>query len=151
MVIKSGELTHTDVWGPARNPMAMGACFFMTFIDDYTWRSVIKFLKTKGEVAEKVKDYIAWMERQTTYMPRHFRLDNRKEYLSNELISWCQSKGIVMELTAPHSPQQNKIAERYNRTLLDLTCAMLKAKNLPKVLWATAVDNAAYVQNRAYT
>jgi hypothetical protein len=62
-----GELTHTDVWGPARNLTATGMRYFMTFVDDYTCYGVVKFLKGKGEAAENLKDYILWIERQKAY------------------------------------------------------------------------------------
>jgi len=61
-VNRPGELTHTDVWGPARNPMATGARFFMTFIDDYTRRSVVKF--------QGVSD---WTTEKSTATKRHCR------------------------------------------------------------------------------
>jgi hypothetical protein len=58
---------------------------------------------------------------------------------------------ITIETTAPYSPSQNGVAERFNRTLLELAWAMLIEKNLPIFLWDKAVAHAAYLQNRAPT
>jgi hypothetical protein len=54
-------------------------------------------------------------------------------------------------MTAPYSPSQNGVAERMNRTLEELSRAMLTASNLPEFLWEMAVAHAAYVQNLSYT
>ena len=148
---RPGELTHTDVWGPARSPTPTGMKYFVTFIDDYTRRGCVKFLRQKNEASDKLMEHLTWIERQTSYVPKRVRMDNGTEYLNNTLTKWCQEKGIILEITAPYSPQQNGVAERYNRTLTELMHAMLAAKKLPKILWAAAIEHAAYVRNRAYT
>ena len=60
-------------------------------------------------------------------------------------------EGIIIETSAPYSPSQNGVAERFNRTLLELARAMLISKNLPTFLWDEAVAHAAYLRNRAPT
>ena len=54
-------------------------------------------------------------------------------------------------MTAPYSPSQNGVAERMNRTLVELARAMLTAKKLPEFLWEAAVAHAAYLRNRSYS
>jgi len=56
-----------------------------------------------------------------------------------------------IELTAPYSPSQNRVAEHMNRTLVELARAMLQASDLPEFLWEPAVAHAVYIRNRAYT
>ena len=74
-----------------------------------------------------------------------------------EVVNTCQlpSQTFVKNkesrdiwLHAPYSPQQNGVAERKNRTILDMVRSMLKSKNMPKEFWAEAVQCAVYVQNR---
>jgi len=149
--IAPGEMTHTDVWGPARTASVSGAKYYMTLIDDYSRRCTVKFLKHKNEATKKLQEYVTYIERQREKLPKCLRADNGKEYVNAELIEWCYNKGIQLELTAPYSPQQNGVAERYNRTLADLTRAMLLSRHLPKSLWAAAVAHAAYLRNKAYT
>ena len=62
-----------------------------------------------------------------------------------------KSKGIQHELTVPHSPQQNGVAERMNRTLTESALAMIAHANLPNDSWAEAIATAAYVKNQAPT
>jgi hypothetical protein len=71
--------------------------------------------------------------------------------VNEKLEKWCKEKGIEIRLTAPYSPSQNGVAERMNRTLVELSCTMLTAKDLPEFLWEYAVMHAAYLRNRSYT
>ena len=65
--------------------------------------------------------------------------------------SYLQSKGINHELSAPYSPAQNGVAERFNRTLMESACTMMAQAELPKCYWAEAVATAAYLRNRVPT
>jgi hypothetical protein len=99
----------------------------------------------------KIVEYLAFVERQRERLPKRVHADNVKEYVNNDLQSWCTERGIILKFTAPYSPQQNGVAERYNGTLADIVRAMLIGNKLPKVLWGTAVLHATYLRNRAYT
>jgi len=59
--------------------------------------------------------------------------------------------GIYRSLTASYTPQQNGVAERKNRSIVEMAKCMLKAKGLPKIFWAEAVHTAAYLLNRSPT
>ncbi|KAJ3676254.1 hypothetical protein LUZ60_003666 [Juncus effusus] len=76
------------------------------------------------------------------------RSDRGGEYMSTAFTSYCEEHGIKRFLTAPYSPQQNGVAKRKNRTILDMVRSMLKSKDMPKEFWAEAVQCAVYVQNR---
>ncbi|KAL4320263.1 hypothetical protein GQ457_18G013060 [Hibiscus cannabinus] len=68
----------------------------------------------------------------------------------NQLCEACLlANGIRRPLTVPRSPQQNGVAERKNKTILNMTRSMLKAKNMPKEFWAEAVSCAVYLSNRS--
>ena len=111
----------------------------------------VKFLRTKGQAAKKLKAYVAYLKRQYDYKPKAFQADNSSEYVSNNLVNWCESKGINLQYTAPHSPEQNGIAERMNRTLVELVQAMSIAQNIPSNLWPEATKHAAYLRNQTHT
>src|SRR6267154_3649460 len=91
------------------------------------------------------------LERCWENKPRKIRVDNGKEYINNELLTWCKDKGIEIQTTAPYTPEQNGVAERFNRTLTELACAMIIARDLPEFLWAEAVAHAAYLRNHVPT
>jgi len=75
--------------------------------------------------------------------------DNGGEYTNDEFDNFCQHEGIKRQFTTAYTPQQNGVAERMNRTLLERTRAMLKAAGLGKSFWAEAVNTACYVINRS--
>ena len=76
------------------------------------------------------------------------RTDNGGEYTSKEFQLYLEQHGIVHQPTVAYSPQQNGVAERMNRTLMELVRSMLHAKNMDKPFWAEAVQTAAYIRNR---
>ena len=106
------------------------------------------YLKEKGEAAEKIRHQVAAVERRFGKPPAWIRFDNGKELVNEATKKLCGEKGIEIHTTAPYSPSQNGVAERLNRTLLDLARAMLIAKRLPAYLWDEAVNHSVYLRNR---
>ena len=76
------------------------------------------------------------------------RSDRGGEYTSNEFRGYCRKNGIKQQFTTAYTPWQNDIAERENRTILDMTRTMLKEKCLPKNLWAEVVACTTYLLTR---
>nr|GFB07343.1 zinc finger, CCHC-type [Tanacetum cinerariifolium] len=79
---------------------------------------------------------------------RMLRTDRGGESTSNEFTKYCKEKGIAQQLTAPYSPQQNRVVKRRNRTVLSITRSMMKAMKLPLTFWAKAVRHAIYILNK---
>ena len=88
------------------------------------------------------------MENQIGKKIQVLRTDNGGEYTSNEFLEYCSLEGIKKEHTMPHTPQQNGVVERKNRTMVGATKAMLFDRGLPLFLWAEAYRTAIYIQNR---
>ena len=79
------------------------------------------------------------------------RLDRGGEFTSKEFKDFCENNGIRRPLILPYSPQQNGMAERKNRYILDMVRIMVKSKRMPKELWVEAIDCAVYLSNRSST
>lgn len=79
------------------------------------------------------------------------RSDNGGEYLSGEFEDYLKSKGVHHERTVLYSPEQNRVAERMNRTLVESARTVIAHASLPDCYWAEAVAAAAYVCNRTLT
>lgn len=60
---------------------------------------------------------------------------------------YCEEKGIIRQLTIPYTPQQNGVAERRNRTLLDMVRSMMAQANLPIKFWGDALLTETYILN----
>ncbi|CAH9069840.1 unnamed protein product [Cuscuta europaea] len=145
------ELVHTDLCGPI-NPCSHGKSkYFLTFIDDYSRKTWVYFLKQKSEAFEAFKKFKALIEEESGYSIKAMRSDRGGEFTSKEFNQFCEDNGIRRPMTVPRTPQQNGVAERKNRTILNMARSMLKTKNMPKDFWAEAVDCAVYLQNRCPT
>ncbi|KAG7565068.1 Zinc finger CCHC-type superfamily [Arabidopsis suecica] len=145
------ELIHTDVCGPIK-PKSLGKSnYFLLFIDDFSRKTWVCFLKEKSEVFENFKKFKAHVEKESGLEIKAMRSDRGGEFTSKEFLKYCEDNGIRRQLTVPRSPQQNGVAERKNRTILEMARSMLKSKRLPKELWAEAVACAVYLLNRSPT
>ncbi|GJY62204.1 ribonuclease H-like domain-containing protein [Tanacetum coccineum] len=76
------------------------------------------------------------------------RCDNGTEFKNKEMNQFCEMKGIMRQFSIARTPQQNRVAERRNRTLIEAARTMLADFKLPTTFWAEAVNTACYVQNR---
>jgi len=90
-------------------------------------------------------------ERESGKLLKILRTDGGGEFTSNVFEQHCQASGIVHEITAPYTPQHNGLAERRNRTILNMTRSMIKEKGLPQKFWGEAVSTSAYILNRCPT
>lgn len=108
-------------------------------------------MKHKSEVLEKFKDFETATTSDSGNRIRKLRIDNGGEYTSKEFEAYLKSRGIFHELSVPHSPEQNGVAERMNHTLVESACSMLSHAGLPNRFWAEALATAAYIRNHVPT
>ncbi|CAB0019909.1 unnamed protein product [Nesidiocoris tenuis] len=142
------EIVHTDVCGPMRTISPGGARYFVTFIDEASRYCKVYFLKQKSEVLEVFKQYKREAERSTGAKLKYLQSDNGTEYINKEFDNYLKEKGIQRRLSTVHTPQQNGLAERRNRTLQDKARCLLIDGKLPAELWAEAIFTANYINNR---
>lgn len=145
------DLIHSDVCGKLNPGSLGGGYYFVTFIDDasrYTW---VYILKNKSEVFNTFRNWKALVEKQYEKKIKILRTDNGGEYTSTEFERYLQEEGIRHEKTVPKTPEQNGVAERMNRTLVEAVRTMLSDSKLPKTFWAEALSTAVYVRNRSPT
>jgi hypothetical protein len=145
------QLLHSDVNGPMETQSIGKAKYFVTFIDDFSRKVFVFFLRSKSEVTEKYVEFVRFIENQTGKKVKTLRSDNGGEYINERFLNFCKQKGIHHEKTIPHTPQQNGVAERMNRTLIEKAKSLLFDADLPKCFWAEAVHHAAYLTNRCLT
>ena len=88
-------------------------------------------MKHKSEAFDKFKEYQSMVEKQTEKNIKILRSDREGEYLSNEFLDHLKAKEIISEWTPPYTPQLNGVAERRNRTLLDMVRSMMCFTELP--------------------
>lgn len=145
------QLVHSDVCGPMQTVSHGGARYFVTFIDDFSRCVKVYCISSKDQVFEKFREFQARVTNETGLKIKTLRTDGGGEYTSAKFENFLKQKGIVHEITAPYSPQQNGVAERMNRTLVEAARSMIFNAGLSKAYWGEAVTTAAYVRNRVVT
>lgn len=122
--------------------------YFMTIIDARSDFTFVYYIAHKSDVADIVIEHIEMIKTTFGRKCKTLRSDRGTEYLSKKLQIYLRKQGIRFESTVGYAPAQNGIAERKNRTLVESARTMLIDAKLPKHLWAEAISNANYTQNR---
>jgi transposase InsO family protein len=146
------KLVHADVKGPMETVGFDGGRYYVTFIDDCTDMTIVYVLRSRDEVFQCYQDFEAMTS-------NHFngkricrlRIDNGGEFISNEMNKYCRERGVWINTTNPYTPQQNGVAERRNRTIMEKAKSFLLQANLPNVFWPYAVYTAVFLMNRVYS
>jgi len=142
------ELVHTDVVGPMQTLSHDGCAYFVSFVDDYSRCTWVSCIKQKSDVAAVFKAWRTHVEMQSGRKVKILRSDNGGEFMSPSFVRSLSEEGIVHQLSAPYTPQQNGVAERSNRTIVEMARAMLQHSHLSHAFWSDAVMTAAYIRNR---
>ena len=88
--------------------------YYVTFINNYSQKTCIFFMKMKDEVLTKFMEFKALVENQTRKKINAVRSDDGGEYVSNAFKDLCAKEGIRRELIAPCNPQRNGVIEKKN-------------------------------------
>nr|GFB80198.1 putative ribonuclease H-like domain-containing protein [Tanacetum cinerariifolium] len=122
--------------------------YCLVITNDYSRFSWVFFLASKDETPSVLKTLIIDLENLLSLTVKIIRCDNGTEFKNADLNQFCGLKGIKREFSVPRTPQQNGIAERKNRTLIEAARTLLADSLLTIPFWTEAVNTACYVQNR---
>ena len=142
------DYIHTYVWGPTKTASLGGKHYFVTFVDDFSRRVWVYTLKSKDEVFETFLVWKKMVENQTGRKIKVLRSNNGTKYRNDQFSIFFKKEGISRPFTVRGTPQQNGVAERMNRTLLEKVRCMLSNAGLGKQFWAEAVMYASHLINR---
>lgn len=145
------ETISTDICGPIKPATYDGKSYFLTFIDHFSHFCVTYLLSNKSEALEKFKSYVAMVESKFNTKIEKLRCDNGGEYISRDFKTFCDQKGIRIQYTVAYNPEQNGIAERLNRTILEKARCLIFDAEVEKELWGEAVRTSVYLINRIET
>jgi hypothetical protein len=145
---KCFDVVHSDVWGISPVISHARYKYFVTFIDDFSRYTWVYFLRSKSEVLSVFQTFVAYVETQFSTGIKILRSDSGGEYMSHEFHDFLHHKGIVSQRSCPYTPQQNGVAERKNRHLLDVVRTLLLESSVPSKFWVEALSTAVYLINR---
>ena len=109
------------------------------------------FLQKRIGTFEAFQKFKALVETQTRVKIKCLQSDNGREYCNQEFNDFLMANGICRRLTVTYTSQQNGVAERKNRTLVEMARCLLIQSNLGDSFWAEAIATANHIRNRCIT
>ena len=142
------QLLHMDLFGPNRVSSLGGKLYGLVIVDDYSRYTWVHFLSAKSDTVEVFESFINRIQNEFESKVKIIRTDHVGEFENKIFDELCNTLGIFYQYSAPRTPQQNGVAERKNRTLIEMSRTMLAENHLPSYFWAEVVSTACYVANR---
>ncbi|GJZ16596.1 putative ribonuclease H-like domain-containing protein [Tanacetum coccineum] len=118
-------MLHMDLFGPTFVSSLMHKKYCLVVTDDYSRFTWVFFLTTKDETSEILKNFIKEIENLVDKKVKIIRSDNGTEFKNKVMDDFCREKGIKREYSVARTPQQNGVAERRNRTLIEAARTIL--------------------------
>ncbi|GJS53500.1 putative ribonuclease H-like domain-containing protein [Tanacetum coccineum] len=141
-------ILHMDLFGPTYVSSLMNKKYCLVVTNDYSRFTWVLFLATKDETSGILKSFITKIENLVYKKVKVIRCDNETKFKNRVMSEFCEKKDIKREYSIARTPQQNGVAKRRNRTLIEAARTMLADSKLPTTFWDEAVNTACYVQNR---
>jgi len=143
------ELLHMDLFGPTRVLSLSGKRYGFVIIDDFTRFTWVIFLSHKSDACLEFRNFCTTVLTTYPYKIKNILTDHGGEFENTSFSDFCAEFQIFHKFSSPRTPEQNGVAERKNRTLVEMARTMLLESNLPKSFWAEAVNTANHILNRA--
>ncbi len=142
-----GDLVHSDIYISPTKGLS-NELYVHVFIDDFSDHKTLFFSSSRMASYEYFRNYDQRLFNQTRQHTRIIRSDGELA-MSNGMKQYCHDHGITHQTTAPYTPQQNGVAERFGRTLFDAVRTLLINSKLPEIFWPEACKFFTYVHNRS--
>lgn len=124
------QLIHSDLVGPVQTPSLVGSRYFVVFIDKFSRKSCVYFIKNKSETFGKFREFKSRIGSKTCKKILMLQTDMGGKYLLHEVNNFLTNHGIVRQLTMARTPQKNGVSERWNKTLVERARSMLAVYQL---------------------
>ncbi|GJU85910.1 retrovirus-related pol polyprotein from transposon TNT 1-94 [Tanacetum coccineum] len=142
-------LLHMDLFGHVTPRFINHEKYTLVIVDEYSRYTWVYFLKKKSQAPETIMSFIKRLENKKDIKVKQLRTDNGSEFRNSILVNFCDEMGISQKNSSPYTPEQNGVAERKNRTLIEATRTMLSGSIFSKQNWTEVVATTCYTQNRS--
>jgi transposase InsO family protein len=142
------KIIHSDVWGPAPITSNGGTQFYVIFVDEFTQFTWFYPIRNKSQVLFCFVSFTHTMQNLLNHKIKILHTDCGGEYASNEFHSFRISHGITHQYTCSHTSQQNGLAKRKHRHIVDIALTLISQSSLPLSFWPYAFSTAVYLINR---
>nr|GEX12026.1 uncharacterized mitochondrial protein AtMg00810-like [Tanacetum cinerariifolium] len=127
------DLVHYDAWGPAPISTKRSSRYYFSFINDFTHYMWVYLMKRGSDFLTIFKEFSALVKTHHSKVIKCFRYDLRGEYTSNDFLSLPKLDGTIYQTSCTDTPQQNGVAERKHRHLVETTRSFLLSAHIPNV------------------
>ncbi|KAE8672369.1 hypothetical protein F3Y22_tig00111843pilonHSYRG00119 [Hibiscus syriacus] len=142
------ELIHIDLWGPYRISTHSGHRYFLTIVDDCTRMTWVYLLRVKTDTILFLKQFLSFTSTQFSFVTKVIRSDNGTEFFNSHCSPFFSSLGILHQSSCVQTPQQNGVAERKHRHLLEVARALRFQSKVPIKFWGECVLTSCFIINR---
>ncbi|KAM1422622.1 hypothetical protein ACFX2I_004733 [Malus domestica] len=142
------EKIHSDVWGPSPVKSLEGYRYYVTLIDEYTRYVWIFPMSNKSDVFQIFVRFYHFVFTQFGVHIKGLQTDGGGEYVSKAFTDFLASKGISSFISCPYTPQQNGVAERKHRHIVETAITLLNAAGLSSEFWYFACAHSVFLINR---
>ncbi|GJS60984.1 putative ribonuclease H-like domain-containing protein [Tanacetum coccineum] len=142
------QMLHMDLFGPTYVRSINHKTYCLVVTDNFSRFSWVFFLALKDETSGILKRFIIEIENQLNHNVKVIMCDNGTEFKNWEMNEFCGLKGIKREFSVARTPQQNRVAERKNRTLIEAAITMQQLTSTYYNFGLEAVNTACFVLNR---
>jgi hypothetical protein len=139
-----------DTVGPSRVCYMGGKLYVLIIVDDYSRYSWIFLLESKDEVFDHFQNLTLRLNNEHLNCLKAIRSDNGTEFRNVFFDQFCLEHGVDQQFSAPHVPQQNRVMERKDHTLIEMTRTMLDEHKTLMRFWADAISTTYYISNRIF-
>jgi len=137
-----------DLMGPTHTLGYNGEKYILVIVDDFSRMTFLYLLKSKDQAFDRFVSFKRQVERMIDRKIKCIRTDRGEEFVNQKMIDFCDNHGIRRQYSAPHTPQQNGVVERKNRTIQEMARTLLNDSGLSEKHWTFAVHTAVYIINR---
>lgn len=141
------EIVHADLVGPVSPASNGGVRYFITIVDQYTGFIHTEMLREKSQAPQAIEDFRIFFEKQSGHPMKKLITDGGGEFVNQSLGEMLKAKGKQHNVAPPYTPQKNGLAERANRTIIDMMRCLLMQSNMDPEWWAEAVKMATATTN----
>lgn len=142
------EFVHADVWDPYSVESHDGYKYFLTLVDDFSRVTWIFLMKSKSEVGDLLAYFCTLVKIQFKSMIKIFRSGNGTKFVNTFVNNMFRKKGILHQTSCVETPQQNGIAERKHRHLLNVARALMFQSTCPLEFWSNFILTTIFLINK---
>ena len=139
-------LVHTDLVGPFPVESQVHSCYILTLVDDFSGYAIVAFLRNKDNAAVCFLNMVKWCETFSGSTLISVRSDHGRKFIGR-FQSFLPFRGVTYQTSAPHVPQQNGHAKRFNHTMLEKAKAIMHHACMPRIFWQDAAEVAVHIYN----